>query len=76
MVDLEGGAERVELVRAGRGALSQLEPAVGELLSVVGQNGADADGTYKCGGYGQVLRRSRPSGPVRDGSALERLAEL
>ena len=42
MVDLEGCAQRVELVRAGRGALAQTEETIGELFSIVSQNCADA----------------------------------
>jgi hypothetical protein len=43
VLDAELGAERVELVRARRGALAQAEEAVGELGAVIGQNGADTD---------------------------------
>ena len=40
--DAEIGAELVELVFAGGGALAQTKEAVGKLFSVIGQNGADA----------------------------------
>ena len=43
MLDLKGGAERVELVFSRRGALAQAEETIGELFSVIGQDGADAD---------------------------------
>ena len=33
VLDLEGGAERVELVRASRGPLAQAEEPVGEFLA-------------------------------------------
>ena len=40
MVDLEGGAERVELVQACCGAFAQTEETVGELLAVArGEDG-------------------------------------
>ena len=42
MLDVEGGAQRVELVRAGRGTLAQAEKAVGELLAIIRKNCADA----------------------------------
>ena len=42
MLDPEVTAQQVELVPSGGGALAQTEQAVGKLLSVIGQNGADA----------------------------------
>lgn len=41
MLYVERGAQRVELVCAGRGALAQAEEAVRELLAVIRKNGAD-----------------------------------
>jgi hypothetical protein len=41
LLDVEGGAQRVERVRAGRGALAQAEEAIRELLAVIRRNGAD-----------------------------------
>ena len=43
MLDAQLGAELIELVLACRGAFAQAEEPVGELLAVIGQNGADAD---------------------------------
>lgn len=43
MLDIEIGAEFVELMLASCGALAKDEKAIGELLAVVGENGADAD---------------------------------
>ena len=43
MFDAEVGAEQVELVLTGGGALAQAEEAVGELFPVVGQNGPGMD---------------------------------
>lgn len=34
MIDAEGGAQRVELVRAGRGTLAQAEEAIRKLFAV------------------------------------------
>jgi hypothetical protein len=34
MLDVEGGAQRIELVRAGRGTLAQAEEAIRELLAI------------------------------------------
>ena len=42
MLDVEGCAQRVKLVLTGRGALMQTEETISELLSIVGQNRADA----------------------------------
>jgi hypothetical protein len=41
MLDVEGGAQRVELVRADRGALAQAEEAIRELLAILRKNCAD-----------------------------------
>ena len=43
VLDLEGRAERVELMRSGCRPLAQAEEPIRELLAVVGKNGADAD---------------------------------
>ena len=43
VLDAQFGAELVEFVVARRGTLAQAEQAVGELLAVVGQDGANAD---------------------------------
>jgi hypothetical protein len=42
MIDIESGAEFVELVLTCRGALAQTKEPVGELFSIVSQNRADA----------------------------------
>ena len=47
MLDLQGCAERVKLERAGRGPFAQTKESVGELLAIVGENSADADGACK-----------------------------
>ncbi|CUH40984.1 hypothetical protein JSE7799_03725 [Jannaschia seosinensis] len=43
VVDVEGGAKRVEGVLSRGSPLAQAENAGGELLAIVGENGADAD---------------------------------
>ena len=43
MLDVEGGAKRVELMLASCGPLAQAKEPIGELFSIIGQNGADAD---------------------------------
>lgn len=43
MLDAQFGAELVELMLARRGALAQAEQAIGELFSVIRENGADVD---------------------------------
>lgn len=43
MLDVEGGAERVELMFASCGPLAQAKEPISELLSIIGQNSADAD---------------------------------
>ena len=52
--DAQLGAKLVELVLARRGALAQAEEAIGELLPVIGQNGADA---YRAGAL-QVAQKA------------------
>ena len=44
VVDAKFGAELVEIVLASGAAFAQAEQAVGELLAIVGKNGADAKG--------------------------------
>ena len=43
VLDAEVGAERVEFMLTRRGTLAQAEQAIGELLAVICENGADAD---------------------------------
>jgi hypothetical protein len=57
VLDLEGRAERVELVRARRCTLAQAEEPIRELLAVVGKNGADADSLP-----GRALQSNVPRG--------------
>lgn len=42
MLDVEDGAQCIELVLTGRCAFAQAEEPIGELLSVVRKDGADA----------------------------------
>jgi hypothetical protein len=45
VLDFQGLAECVELVRARRGSLAQTEEAISELPAIVGQNGSDTQRT-------------------------------
>ena len=42
MLDVQGGAERVELMFASRSTFAQAEEAIGELFSIISEYGADA----------------------------------
>ena len=52
-----GGAQRVELMRAGHGTLAQAEEAIRELFSVIRKNGAYAHPLP-----GRALRSNGPRG--------------